>query len=36
MYKIGFYDKSPCILYIHDLIVRSRIKGLKDKPKLEV
>ena len=32
----SFYDKHPCILYVHDLTRRSIIKGLKGKLKLEV
>ena len=34
LYKRSFYNKSLCILYVHDLIMRSRIKGLKDYLKL--
>ena len=36
LYKRSFDDKKPCILYVHDLFLGSRIKGLKNKLKLEV
>ena len=35
VYEI-FDDKSPCVLYVHDLTMWSIIKGLKGKIKLEI
>ena len=36
LYQRTFYDKIPCILHVRDPTIRSRIKDLKDKLKLEI